>query len=179
MKLTVLDNVISEGYQNYLSEQFTSNSFAWYYTPGATCLEAEQDKNTAFSSLLFLNVDERQHNNPGCDSLFPLLFEGISKYKEGAELKFLYRIKAGMFVKNQTDKPHIPHVDLKNNKHYTLLYYVIDSDGPTKFYNGDNVFKQVDPKKGRAVIFPGDIYHASASPRQHPNRITLNINFLI
>ena len=177
MKLIVLDNVISEGYQNYLSEQFTSSNFPWYYTSGATFLETEQDKNTAFSSLLFSN--DLQYKSTYCDFLYPLLFDGISKYKRGAKLELLHRIKAGMFVKNQTDKPHLPHVDIDNTKHYTLLYYVIDSDGPTKFYNGDNVFKQVEPKKGRAVIFPGDIYHASSSPRQHPNRITLNINFSI
>lgn len=175
--MKVFDNIINDTYQNYISDQLTSDIFPWYYTDNATI--KDKDKNSAFSNQLFLNADERQHKNPYCDCLYPLLFEGITRYKEGAELKFLYRIKAGMFVRNQTDKPHIPHVDLKNNKHYTLLYYVIDSDGPTRFYDGDKVIREVEPKKGRAVIFPGDMYHSSSSPRKHSNRITININFLI
>ena len=96
------------------------------------------------------------------------------------DIKKIFRIKAGMFVKNQTEKPHLAHVD-RPYFHYTMLYYVNDSDGPTQLYDekGGKVVKEIEPKKGRAVILDGNIYHASSCPKNHVNRIVINYNFLI
>ena len=85
-----------------------------------------------------------------------------------------------MFVQNQTNKPHQAHVD-RDDFHYTMLYYVNDSDGSTNIfdYKGEKVVQKIEPKKGRAVIMNGDTYHASSSPKNHSNRIVLNYNFLV
>ena len=106
--------------------------------------------------------------------LFPVLLQSLDM-----PLQKLLRIRAVMNIKNQTGE-YIPHTDL-DAPHFTMLYYVNDSDGPTKFYDHKDgeVIKMVDPKKGRAVLFTGDTYHASSSPRHHSNRIVLNYNFLI
>ena len=71
--MKVFDNIINDTYQNYISDQLTSDIFPWYYTDNATI--KDKDKNSAFSNQLFLNADERQHKNPYCDCLYPLLFE--------------------------------------------------------------------------------------------------------
>ena len=83
-----------------------------------------------------------------------------------------------MFVKNQTSQPHLPHID-HQFEHYTMLYYVNDSDGPTKIFSGEKIIKEINPKKGRAVFFSGDTYHASSSPKKHSNRVVINYNFMI
>ena len=44
---------------------------------------------------------------------------------------------------------------------------------------GGKVVKEIEPKKGRAVILDGNIYHASSCPKNHVNRIVINYNFLI
>ena len=85
-------------------------------------------------------------------------------------------IRAGMFVRNQNEQKHQKHID-DPGKHTVMLYYVTDSDGPTQIYNGKEKL-DVEPKKGRAVIFPGEYYHNSSSPKNHKNRIVVNYNFI-
>ena len=60
-----------------------------------------------------------------------------------------------MFVQNQNKHSHL-HIDFPY-KHTTMLYYVNDSDGPTKLYNLDKtkVVKEVHPKRGRVLILMG------------------------
>ena len=40
-----------------------------------------------------------------------------------------------------------------------------------------NVIDEIEPKKGRAVIFSGDTYHASSTPIKNHNRVVLNFNY--
>lgn len=87
------------------------------------------------------------------------------------------------------------HVD-QFEPHYSIIYYVNNSDGDTIFYNdtlGDrfndwmNVLseekdlsywselKRVTPKKGRLVIFDGRIFHRSSYPTTQ-DRYVINFN---
>ena len=56
-----------------------------------------------------------------------------------------------------------PHVDL-HYKHKVYLYYVIDADGDTVFYNNGKISQKIKPKKGRLVIFDGSILHTAKQP---------------
>jgi len=54
---------------------------------------------------------------------------------------------------------------------------VIDSDGDTLFFNKEgDIINRVSPKKGRCVIFDGDILHASQNPIKSKDRIVINID---
>jgi len=87
------------------------------------------------------------------------------------------------------------HVD-QYEPHYSIIYYINDSDGDTVFYNdtlGDKFpnwmtllgkdkdlsywseLKRVSPKKGRIVIFDGRIFHRSSYPTTQ-DRYILNYN---
>ena len=172
MKLTIIDNVISLGYQNLVEETFNSTNFDWYYQ-AVISAEGRDDVNTGFSHRIFGD----NAASPYYQFTYPILLEAIDKYKKGTIIKQLYRIRGAMFVKNQTSQPHLPHID-HQFEHYTMLYYVNDSDGPTKIFSGEKIIKEINPKKGRAVFFSGDTYHASASPRTHERRIVINYNFM-
>ena len=68
------------------------------------------------------------------------------------------------------------HIDLPI-KHVVCLYYVNDTDGDTFIFGkkkDDPVSMRITPKKNRAIIFNGDIYHASSSTRVDKRAI---INF--
>ena len=173
MKLTIIDNVISLGYQNLVEESFNSTNFDWYYQ-AAISAEGRDDVNTGFSHRIFGD----NAASPYYQFTYPILLEAINKYKKGTIIKQLYRIRGAMFVKNQTSQPHLPHID-HQYKHYTMLYYVNDSDGPTRFFSNEEIVKEVEPKKGRVVLFNGDTYHASSSPRNHTRRMVINYNFLL
>ena len=57
----------------------------------------------------------------------------------------------------------------------SLLYYVNDSDGDTKFFDNDyNQIQSVTPKKGRSVFFNSNLLHAGSNPIKNDVRIVVN-----
>ena len=173
MRPVVIENVISSGYQQYVENIF-SMDFSWYFTPRVSD-DVSEDSNTGFSHLIF---EDKTTLSKHYDAMIPIFFEALDKKERGLKPEKLIRIRAGMFIQNQNKHPHLPHIDFPY-KHTTMLYYVNDSDGPTKLYNFDKtkVVKEVHPKRGRVLIFDGLTYHASSSPKDHPSRIVINYNF--
>ena len=98
------------------------------------------------------------------------------------------RVKVNLLLQQpQTPEYHytVSHIDKRSNCHYSMLYYINDSDGDTfmfnEFQNLDQpppteltVFQRVSPKKNRAVIFESNRYHASSNPRKHATRFVIN-----
>ena len=180
--IKVIDNFVSSLYQDYIEEMFAGNEYKWGYLGGITYGAPDgqpfdgEDDNSGFTSSIFNSQDHVRQRET--DFLLPLLYEGISKYDKGAKLKELYRIRAVMWIKNQNKGPHHPHCDL-DFEHHTMVYYIHDTDSPTRMYRDGKVFKDVQPKKGRAVIFPGNTQHSSASPIKTSRRMIVNFNFLL
>lgn len=107
--------------------------------------------------------------------------------KHGIEYSQILRAKLNWLPRSfSVAGYHTPHVDYDSD-HRVFLYYINDSDGDTVFFNerlSDQVptlFTEdirVNPVAGRAVVFDGDIYHASSSPIHSEFRCILNIDFL-
>ena len=75
-------------------------------------------------------------------------------------------------------KHYAPHIDFPQN-HYALIYYVNDADGATVLFDDDkNIIQEVEPKRGRILLFNGAILHGSGIPK-NGNRCIVNfyINF--
>ena len=75
-------------------------------------------------------------------------------------------------------KHYAPHTDLPT-PHSVLIYYVNDADGATVLFDDNkNIIKEVEPKKGRILLFNGAILHGGGIPR-NSNRCIVNfdINF--
>ena len=175
MKITILDNIISTGYQNHIQNLFCDKKFPWFFTPEIST-PGENDPNSGLSHIIYKD-NER---SPYFDSVLPILFEGLHKYNSCCDLKELYRIRAGLFVRNQNNVDvHKKHIDLPEMKHYVMIYYIKDSDGPTCLYDGDEIIEKIEPQRGRCVLFPGETYHASTCPQINSDRMVLNYNFLL
>lgn len=70
-----------------------------------------------------------------------------------------------------------PHVDFPF-PHLVLLYYVNDADGPTVFFDREHrVVREVEPRKGRLLVFDGALLHGGGIPRRGP-RCVVNFNLL-
>ena len=178
MELTIIDNAISKGYQNLIKGTFSTPSVDWYFNENTTYTSDEKPSSTGFSHTIF---DNDQPLGPFFHLVYPVVLESLEKYKQDTELKKLFRIRAAMFIKDQSKELYnAPHRD-HNFPHYTMLYYIIDSDGPTRIFDNktEKVIKEIEPKQGRVVFFPGDTLHASASPREYSRRMVINYNFLI
>jgi hypothetical protein len=92
------------------------------------------------------------------------------------------------------DASKLMHIDTGTN-HIVIIYYINDSDGDTILFTNkkgnsaesikDNfnsvntddfeLLKRVSPKKGRVLIFNGNLYHYGEYPKEG-NRFVINYN---
>ena len=171
MAYQVKDGVISQNYQDYIEEIFT-NDFPWYYQ---SQLAGDDDSTSSFIHMIY--HEDREWKPPLDNSLiyksllFPILLQSLDM-----PLQKLLRIRAVMNIKNQTGE-YIPHTDL-DAPHFTMLYYVNDSDGSTKIFEEESVV-EIEPKKGRVLFLSGDTLHCGSSPIESDKRILINFNFLL
>ena len=95
----------------------------------------------------------------------------------------VFRVKANLqtqFIDNKKEYFNTPHIDIENLKTKICIYYINESDGDTLFFDNLedlNIVKKVEPKKGRLVIFDGDVFHAGQHPIKSNKRMILNINY--
>ena len=173
----VIDDVIYIGYQNRIKDYMACPNYPWFY--GKAITHGDQsttDPYSGFSNIIY----EPANITQGADTLYPVLLEAL----KDVQPKELMRIRAAMFIKNQNGsdtKHHLPHIDRTDDpKPYKVaIYYVIDSDGSTGIFDGDELIAEVNPKQGRMLLMDGDVYHASHSPKKYDQRIVVNYNFRI
>ena len=67
----------------------------------------------------------------------------------------IYRIKANLTTKKETNHKALMHVDTNQEKIKTAVYYCNSNNGSTLFQNG----KRIDSKANRIVIFDGHQKH--------------------
>lgn len=69
---------------------------------------------------------------------------------------------------------YAPHVDFPFD-HTVVLYYLNDADGDTVFFDKQgNITQRVSPKKGRIIVFDGNLYHGGGVPKAGPRSV---VNF--
>jgi len=170
MMIEVVDNAIPMDMQKYLKKIFTDSGLPWFIIDEISGVQTE-DQTEGWAHVIRVNEPLSPHND------FCLATLMIVADKLNIPVNSVERIRAGLFTKRDNPRVHNPHVDYIN-EHLAMLYYVIDSDGPTHFYDfHGQLMKTVEPKQGRAVIFDGRIQHASSSPTKHQRRIVINFNF--
>lgn len=131
-------------------------------------------------------------------SLQPYLRKILKKTNNKSKLNFgnaiRWKINKLSPLKNKIDTKWGIHID-DYTPHYSLIYYINNVDGDTIFYNntlGDKLKKwerfveegnfnywektiSVSPKKGRIVVFNGEIFHHSNYPTSK-DRYIINFN---
>lgn len=69
------------------------------------------------------------------------------------------------------------HTDFIDKPYYTFIYYVNDCDGDLILYNSDKtIMTKIAPKKGRAVMFKGDIEYEDTRPSTDI-KVILRLNY--
>ena len=167
------DDINPLPYQNQIHDKL-HHDFEWKYFESIAYPKSYKVENDG-SGFVGVIVP-----NPGQTNFFNLLLPlvGIASYKyTGNEyLKTIFRVRAVMLLKDQYKGMGSSHIDM-NEPHTTMIYYVNDSDGPTCFFDEDKkIIKQVHPKKGRLVAFPGETFHAGYCPTKSNYRYLININ---
>lgn len=190
-----IEQFIPPSYADILEDIICKNpEFSWTYTPSTNNqTESRLMKKDASSyeseqlvHALFLEGGKRSQF---FDVVFPFFY--FLEEKTGLRLAAIERIKANMLLRapagTSPDAYNTPHIDIPDAGFKSLVYYVKDADGDTFLFNetykqGSGALtlkKRVTPKKGKAVIFDSNTWHASSNPRESQNRIVINFIFQV
>jgi len=188
-KFVVIDDVISEWLQNEILKMLDSNTFDWYYYKNTVYPESHFFKKYKNVTNLidtpqfvhrFFNIEEadkQEHTSPYLN--IPLMLLNEFCLKKEVKLLRLIRAKANLMLpskKSNVNTHSMPHKD-QDTSHYVILYYVNDSDGDTFLFDDDGkTFARISPKKGRCLVFDGNILHASSNPIESEVRLIMNID---
>lgn len=92
----------------------------------------------------------------------------------GKTLREILLARIYLLVPYKTNlKNYSPHVDLPFD-HWVVLYYVNDADGDTVFFHNGSIVKSVSPKRGRVILFDGNLLHGGGIPQDGPRAV---VNF--
>ena len=185
------DNIISKDLQDKIENNLSSNNYAWFlnndtvgYTGRPLDMPLSKVKEyLQFTHLYYAYDNDKKvcvKNSNDTENIDNLINE-INDYFKWPKCE-VYRVKANLqtqFTDNDHDYYNTPHIDFFEMNLLSCIYYVNDSDGDTLFFDSSNklnVIERVSPKKGRFVLFDGNILHTGQHPIKNKKRMVVNIN---
>jgi hypothetical protein len=107
--------------------------------------------------------------------------------KEDKRLKFNLLMPHPKFNNTMYNIPHIDDTEY-TNEIWNIIYYPEDYDGDTIIFNEKfdgkrpkelTIRERIKPQENSAIMFKGDIWHASSNPIKSPYRVVLNANITV
>lgn len=179
--LKVYDDIVPQGLQNYIEEMMTDSYFPWFINPKTAAVEYDSALYKDSFQFVHTVFDEGQKRSQAYHEMLNL-FHAIA-VGTGIKFKEIYRIKANLQTMSTMGEKfcYPPHVD-QDRAHLVVIYYVNDSDGDLHIFDkidkGYTIKQTISPRKGRVVLFDGDLYHAGRPPITSDMRIAVNFNFV-
>lgn len=190
--ITIIDDVISKEYQDYLESLLLSNSdMTWHLIKDVRQVVPTEKEYSLPSMSIQAITDGDEHG------ILSFVFKGLAyAIAEKMDIKIKTILNARTFLQfpggNLNDfieKEY--HVDTLR-PHKVLLYYVNESDGNTIIlkqrypfaYNKvsglttGEVLQEITPKKGRVIMFDGAQFHSSTVPTKNL-RCVINLDVVL
>jgi hypothetical protein len=165
---TIHDNFLAESEFVMLQTQMMAGNFPWYYTDTVNGEEYSNDVVNKKQDFLFSHLF---YNNGFVHSPhMSFLSNLITKINPFS----LLRIKANMYPRTSEIVQHGWHVDYKNVKFKTAIFYINTSNGKTIFKDG----LIVDSVQNRLVEFDTDLLHCSTTCTDQKVRCNINLNYV-
>lgn len=180
--IDVIENLAPKSLADKLEQVFSDDDCVWnlssscggygetYVSNGVEILDTYQ----MYHTLVVDNLPK------SAITALSLCISFFLEQRTGIFPKHFTRVKANLLFPVFKDKNqcHPLHTDREESESKSMIYYVNDSDGPTRFFDDQgNIIKTVYPKKGTAVVFPSNTIHASSCPINSPKRIVINYVF--
>ncbi|HEX4985459.1 MAG TPA: 2OG-Fe(II) oxygenase [Burkholderiales bacterium] len=191
----VIDQAVPAGVQDMLEGIALGDKINWFRQAATTyCSESSPvifpvtADSMDVHGFVHLICDEKQP----VSQLYPAILPVITAIPY--TIKQLLRVKMNLGVYARTENPNahgMPHVDYTNRTRkaeqlISAVYYVNDSTGDTLIFDqrfGESVpltvKTRVPPKKGRLVVFDGELLHAGNTPKTNVPRININFNAFV
>jgi len=197
--IQVLDDVLPKNLADLIENTTTSPNFPWYLLRDINYESLNDEKFTrAYTDDFIVNTIQLGHGvyAENDDTIQSTFFDVSKQVVDMVVSKLnmnchLLRIKYNMLfnhTNNVGGKYNTPHIDNELPNSYSMIYYVNDSDGDTIIFDeiwdknkrpeNLKILQRITPKKNRAVVFPGNIFHTSSNPINNEKRIIMNVNFI-
>ena len=180
--IRIYDHVLNEVDENFIESFVTNTDFPWYLQK-QTISDGNRFKgDTRFVDFpwLFHLIHDNGIVNSTCSEI-PVKIVDSLKDKFKITYKEIKQTRMNLMMKTEDKRVSPPHYDFKDDNIDTMIYYINDSDGNTVFYTDETattIIQEVEPKKGRIVIFPSKTLHAGNRPKEHDIRIVINFNMV-
>jgi antitoxin component YwqK of YwqJK toxin-antitoxin module len=185
MNLEIFDDLLNDKEITHIENFLRDPKFSWFLSVGYNHYTV--DKNTYDKNFLndrgeFILLTHTFYQDRNRTSDNYLLSDFILNrflHRSNTPFTTLFRAKSNLQICCNSDKLHTtPHIDSLEN-HKVVIYYVNDSDGDTFFFDNDlKIVKTVCSKRGRFVLFNGNILHAAGFNVITPMRLNVNFNFI-
>ena len=186
--VVVVDDLISRTYQEWLITLVKDENLTWHRKDSAIMSDREEDPRNGFCNFHYMYEGDRGGNiSPLCNAFVPLALAAL----DIIECYHLMRMRINCVPNMYQNVIQLPHIDSYVPDSWNVVYYIDDSDGDTVIYNERTlndydyqkylekdqftVCQSVSPKKGRAVLFKGDMFHTATTPSKGW-RPVVNIN---
>ena len=173
-EVIVIDDIIDLDYQEQIRSillgevNYGDYEFPWYYTKDVTKSDLPNSQNRpAFSHLYVKSYGQV------LSEFHEIFLDLITVCCHRLKMTEVNVIQGNSFLQlplsTEKVKVDTPHIDT-DDKHFVMLYYVVDSDGDTIIYNEKveseeyTIKKTVTPKQGRVVLFDGGLFHTAEQP---------------
>lgn len=179
----ILPNIVPQSYANTLEEELSN--MHWYYYPSASGKVAidKNDVNIIDSpQMQHVFIEDNESISPYSQLIKPVIW--FFEKATGLTVKNIVRVKANLLTPGRStlSNYNIPHIDSPNDDYVSMVYYVNGGDGDTKIFHKTideghedlYTIASVEPKKGRAVMFKSNRFHASTPPFHAEKRIVIN-----
>ena len=181
--IRVIDNALEYPLFKSIKDIVDHKDFPWYLVNDIdnTSKFHKGTQTKQLTHLLFSNmkdwgnVDGINIASPHTNFIHKLITHILEKNKiYGDIVKSKFNLLFPHHVVKNKLEHNVAHIDLEE-PHYSITYYLNDSDGDTIFFKDDYTeLQRVEPKENRMVISDG-IYHASTNPIKSSFRKVLNI----
>tara|TARA_R110000772_G_C13126031_1_gene422332 strand:+ start:185 stop:739 length:555 start_codon:yes stop_codon:yes gene_type:complete len=167
--LKIFKNVISKKKQEKIKNLLLEDRiFPWYFINDVSA--SKQSRSGMQHEFCTI---KKGVNSKYFDDVLPIIY-----FIKKPELNIL-RINSFLQFPNPSFKTYdTPHYDLptRKDKYTVFLYYTLDSDGDTVFFDKNKkIIKRVTPKQGTAVMFDGRYLHTAYQPKKNI-RCIINFN---
>jgi hypothetical protein len=168
MSFEIIDNIVDLDIQNEIESALLGSEANWRFSRSSAynpklypdVSDEQRRQITQFNHIVF----DGQIRNPNYD-LYTRVAHAVAD-KKNQKILAITNMRAHLQLPIHNKPIGIPHVDKHDpNPFSVIVYYVNDTDGDTVLYNQDKTeLVRISPKKGRCVVFDGNIYHRAGMP---------------
>ncbi len=186
--ILIIDNCVPEDTQVEIEQLCKSHGISWYYLPTSNdpTISAPSTKDSVDGPQFVHTIwNQARPTSNIFSSIISVLSALPTTYTQLLRIKMNLKLPITGVAESSYG---MPHVDIVGEPSLiSAIYYVNDSDGNTVIFNQRHdsddlsnltVKKIITPKRGRLVVFDGNLLHSSNTPRTSDIRIVINFNVI-